>query len=113
MQGAGRAARGQGWVLTALLGSLITPGQSVPSLGLHLTAMPRELVGGASPILPGAPDHGGIAKARHRADRGARNHDDDGDTLSFIKLSVCSRHHIFFSLINSAGQVLLLSPWNR
>lgn len=50
MQGAGRAARSQGWVLTALLGSLITPGQSVPSLGPHLTAMPRELVRGASPI---------------------------------------------------------------
>lgn len=49
MQGAGRASRSQGWVLTALLGSLITLGPSVPSLGPHLTAMPRELVRGSIP----------------------------------------------------------------
>lgn len=92
----------RGWVLTVTHGSLMVPGQSAPSLGLHLTAVPGRAGGGAergggSPILPRGPKHRGTAKARCEADRGVHNRDDDEDTLSFIKLPGCSRHCLFLS----------------
>lgn len=92
------------WVLTAPQSSLMTPGPVCVLSGPPSYCYARMSWGS---------QHRGTAKPRCKADGGVQDRDEEGDALAPIKLSGWSRPCMFPSVINSAGQVLLLRPLNR